>query len=183
MSTTSPEGAESSPPESDRAAAENHDADADHDQHGTPIGRRARRGAWWILLGTFVVGVVVGVMLVGLLSVGTPDFVTQSRQAASSSSSPRPSASFDVAAQAQVNAACLRVINEAQDVYSAVTGLDQAVNTVDLQALDDIVRRLQPIEPRLASDLQDCEVTVGAPVEPGGSTSAVVPTPSSSATG
>ncbi len=147
-----------------------------------PALKPARR-PWWVLAAVFVGGLVVGVVLVGLLRAGTPDFVTQS-QAAQATSAPSPSGGVEVAAQAQVNAACLRVINEAQDVYSALTGLDEAVTVVDLQALDDIVRRLQPIEPRLARDLQDCEVTVGAAgPSDAGTPSAVVPTPSSSATG
>jgi len=148
-----------------------------------------RRRPWWVLLALFVGGLVVGVLLVGLLSAGTPDFVTQSRREAPASTAPDPSASVEVAAQARVNAACLRVINEAQDVYSALTGLDEAVTDVDLGALDDIVRRLQPIEPRLARDLQECEVVVeepdaaGTPGPANPSSSPVVPTPGTSATG
>lgn len=66
------------------------------------------------------------------------------------------------------------MINEAQDLHAVLTGLDDAVIDVDLQALDDIVRRLQPIDARLGRDLQRCEVdtevvtnpTQGAPPEP-----------------
>jgi hypothetical protein len=140
-----------------------------------------------VLLGVFVGGVVVGVLLVGLLSAGTPDFASQSLDNPASAS-PRPSARVEVAAQARVNAACLRVINEAQDVYSALTGLDEAVTDVDLGTLDDIVRRLQPIEPRLARDLQACEVvveepgTAGTPGPANPSSSPVVPTPGTSVT-
>ena len=147
-----------------------------------------RRRPWWVLVAIFVGGVVVGVLLVGLLSAGTPDFVVANREAAASAS-PSPSASVEVAAQARVNAACLRVINDAQDVYSALAGLGEAVDDVDFGAMDDIVRRLQPVEPRLARDLQDCEVIVeagGGPEAPGPdnpSSSPVVPTPGVSATG
>ncbi len=149
-----------------------------------PRGRRP----WWMLVAIFVGGLVVGVLLVGVLSAGTPDFVLANREAAASAE-PSPSASVEVAAQARVNAACLRVINDAQDVYSALAGLGEAVDDVDFGAMDDIVRRLQPVEPRLARDLQDCEVVVeeaGAPGTPGPgnpSSSPVVPTPSGSATG
>ena len=68
-------------------------------------------------------------------------------------------------AEARVNAACLAVINEAQDVYTVLTGLDEAVTDVDLQALDDIVRRLQPIEARLGRDLQNCQVDTSVGTE------------------
>jgi hypothetical protein len=151
-----------------------------------PAPRLARRRPWWVLLAVFVGGLVVGVLLVGLLSAGTPDFVTQSRENAASAS-PEPSAGVEVAAEARVNAACLRVINEAQDVYSALSGLDAAVTDVDLSTLDDIVRRLQPLEPRLARDLQACEVVVepaggGTPGAATPRASPVVPTPGSSAT-
>ena len=147
-----------------------------------------RRRPWWLLVAIFVGGLVVGVLLVGLLSAGTPDFVVANREAATSAS-PSPSSSVEVAAQARVNAACLRVINDAQDVYSALAGLGEAVDAVDFGAMDDIVRRLQPVEPRLARDLQDCEVIVeepGTASTPGPenpSSSPVVPTPSGSATG
>ena len=147
-----------------------------------------RRRPWWVLVAIFVGGLVVGVLLVGLLSAGTPDFVVANREAAASAS-PSPSASVEVAAQARVNAACLRVINDAQDVYSALAGLGEAVDEVDFGAMDDIVRRLQPVEPRLARDLQDCEVIVeeagaaGTPGPENPSSSPVVPTPSGSATG
>lgn len=145
--------------------------------------RPVRRRPWWVLLGIFLGGLVTGVLLVGLLSVGTPDFVAESRQDTASASA-NPSARVEVAAQARVNAACLRVLNEAQDVYSALSGLDQAVTDVDLSTLDDIVRRLQPVEPLLARDLRACEVVV----EPAGGTpgpataSPLVPSPSGSAT-
>ena len=146
-----------------------------------------RRRPWWMLVAIFVGGLVVGVLLVGVLSAGTPDFVLANREAAASAD-PSPSASVEVAAQARVNAACLRVINDAQDVYSALAGLGEAVDEVDFGAMDDIVRRLQPVEPRLARDLQDCEVIVeeagtGGPAGPGTSSSPVVPAPSGSATG
>jgi hypothetical protein len=147
-----------------------------------------RRRPWWLLVAIFIGGLVIGVLLVGLLSAGTPDFVVANREAAASAS-PSPAASVEVAAQARVNAACLRVINDAQDVYSALAGLGEAVDAVDFGAIDDIVRRLQPVEPRLARDLQECEVIVeeaGAPGTPGPqnpSSSPVVPTPSGSATG
>ncbi|MFL6026285.1 MAG: hypothetical protein ACJ72K_05075 [Friedmanniella sp.] len=82
-------------------------------------------------------------------------------------------------AEAQVNAACLAVINEAQDMYVVLTGLGQAVTDVDLQQLDDIVRRLQPIEARLGGDLQECKVDTGVVTGPG-PTASTNPTPQQS---
>jgi hypothetical protein len=87
-------------------------------------------------------------------------------------------------AEARVNAACLAVINEAQDMYVVLTGLDEAVTDVDLQALDDIVRRLQPIEARLGQDLQRCEVETGVVTNPtnGATPEPGTPQPSASPT-
>ena len=52
------------------------------------------------------------------------------------------------AASAEVNAACVRVINEAHDVSVILSEVGPAASEVDLQQLDDIVRRLQSIQPR-----------------------------------
>lgn len=145
----------------------------------------ARRPRWWVAVATFGAGVVVGILIVGLLSASTPGFLTEARSGGNTPAPGVPSGSVQVAVEAQVNAACLRVINEAQDVYGALTGLDDAVDAVDLQQLDDIARRLQPIQPRLARDLSDCEVRVNSGSDPtaSGSSSPVVPRPSASPTG
>jgi hypothetical protein len=149
---------------------------------------QTRRLRWWIAGITLVVGFVFGVIAVGLLSLGTPDFGTEGRPGAGSTApptvAPTPGSTNPVVAEARVNAACLSVINEAQDMYTVLTGLGQAVKDVDLQQLDDIVRRLQPIEARLGQDLQKCEVntdvvnqpTEGTGPQPG------TPQPSPSAT-
>ena len=139
---------------------------------------QTRRVRWWVAGITLVVGVVSGVVAVGLLSAGTPEFGTQAGPGAgtaASSAAPTPGGTVPVVAEARVNAACLAVINQAQDMYNILTGLGEAVTDVDLQQLDDIVRRLQPIEARLGEDLQRCEVdtevdtnpTQTAPPEPG----------------
>jgi hypothetical protein len=98
---------------------------------------------------------------------------------------PSAGSSVPVVTEARVNAACLRVINEAQDVYRIISGLGEAANDVDLQRLDDIVRRLQPIEPRLARDLQECRVDTQLAGDPSAAPSTpppTVPQPSNSAT-
>ena len=72
--------------------------------------------------------------------------------------SPAGSQSVPAAASAQVNAACLRVINEAQDVATILSEVGPAITAVNLQQLDDMVRRLQSIQARLDDDLRDCKV-------------------------
>ena len=127
------------------------------DRPDTPAPRSSRSsGLWWKIL-LFAGGVLVGVLGVGLLNATTPDFATAAGPA-SSETSGQPGGSVPAGVEAQVNAACLGVINEAQDVYAVLGDLGQAVDDVDLTALDDIVRRLQPIEPRLGRDLTGCRV-------------------------
>jgi hypothetical protein len=116
-----------------------------------------RRSRWWIAVLTFVVGVAVGVLVVGLLTTSTPDF-SAAPSAPPTTTSPTGSQSVPAAASAQVNAACLRVINEAQDITTILTEVGPAITAVNLQQLDDIVRRLQSIQARLDDDLRDCKV-------------------------
>jgi hypothetical protein len=131
---------------------------------------QTRRLRWWIAGITFVVGFVFGVLAVGLLAAGTPEFGAQTRSGATASPTQAPTAgsSNPVVAEARVNAACLAVINEAQDMVNVLSGVGQAVKDVDLQQLDDIVRRLQPIETRLAQDLQNCKVETDVVAPPTG---------------
>jgi hypothetical protein len=146
----------------------------------TPGRTQTRRLRWWISGITFVVGFVFGVIAVGLLNVTTPSFGTAGAPgSAPTAGGPTPGGGVPVVAEARVNAACLAVINEAQDVYTVLTGLGQAVTDVDLQALDDIVRRLQPIEARLGRDLQNCRVDTSVATEP---TGAVTPQPTGTPT-
>jgi hypothetical protein len=116
-----------------------------------------RRSRWWIAVLTFVAGVVVGVLIVGFLYTSTPD---RSADQSPSPMTPSPTAgqSAPAAASAQVNAACLRVINEAQDVATILSEVGPAITATNLQQLDDMVRRLQSIQARLDDDLRDCKV-------------------------
>lgn len=173
----------SSPENSTDAEAESEDSGSTasglaDSGNGEPRGRGrdlARRYPWWVLAATFVGGIVVGVIAVGLLSVGNPDFGTPSP---TSSATPTTNSTIPVGAQARVNAACLAVINEAQDTYVVLTDLGPAVQEVDLQQLDDIVRRLQPIETRLGQDLRDCRIDAGAVTSQPGVPATPQPTPS-----
>jgi hypothetical protein len=116
-----------------------------------------RRSRWWIAVLTFVAGVAVGVLIVGFLTRSTPD---PSAVQSPSPMTPSPTGGqpAPAAASAQVNAACLRVINEAQDVATILSEVGPAITAVNLQQLDDIVRRLQSIQARLDDDLRDCKV-------------------------
>jgi hypothetical protein len=157
-------------------------SDADSGAAAGPPTTPQPRPRWWLAVAIFVAGLVVGVLTVALLFSTTPDFGAVEGQAPDR---PVPSraASVPVVAEAWVNAACLRVINEAQDVYRILSGVDEAAADVDLQRLDDIVRRLQPLEPRLERDLQACRVdtrVAGGPSAPPGSPPPTVPQPTPS---
>lgn len=136
----------------------------------SPARAATRRLRWWVAGITFVVGFVFGIIAVGLLNLATPEFGAQAGTGGTTSpaQAPGPVNTNPVVAEARVNAACLSVINGAQDMYNILTGVDEAVRDVDLQQLDDIVRRLQPIEARLGQDLPNCRVE----------TDVVPPTPS-----
>ena len=133
-----------------------------------------RRSRWWIPVLTFVVGIGIGVLAVGLLNTSTPDFAA-AQSAPPAPPTPAGSQNAPAAGSARVNAACLRVINGAQDVSTTLAEVGPAIHDVNLQQLDDIVRRLQPIQTRLQNDLQDCKVEADVSGSPS-------PEPSSSST-
>ncbi len=115
--------------------------------------------ALWLKILIFAAGVVVGVLVVALANSTTPDFATSRGNSGSAAGGAQPStAGGQAGAQARVNAACLAVINDAQDVYAALGDLGPALDHSDLMALDDIVRRLEPVEPRLGKHLRDCRI-------------------------
>jgi hypothetical protein len=155
--------------------------DAGH-QPRPPADKGGTRRLHWAVSGiTFVVGFVFGIIAVGLLSLTKPEFGAGPGPGGITPGStlvPSPGGSVPVVAEARVNAGCLAVINDAQDTYIVLTGLDEAVTDVDLQRLDDSVRRLQPIEARLGRDLQNCEVDTGVTTGgPGEAPSTTSPTP------
>lgn len=133
-----------------------------------PAGRewRHRVVRWWAAGLAFVVGLLVGALLVGLLS-GYPA-VSPGASGVEEPSVDEPGAaepddadtpeSAGATGQIAVNASCLRTINAAQDVFEAVQGLGEALTELDAGRLDEIVRQLQPLQRRLQSDLEDCDV-------------------------
>ena len=132
---------------------------------------------WWVAALTGVGGLVIGVLIAAVLLATTPQFGTAAPESAGGQADgPTSDGGVPVVVEARVNAACLRVINEAQDVVRILSGVDEASEDVDLLELDDIVRRLQPVETRLQRDLQQCRVDTDARAESTASPSAPVPT-------
>lgn len=150
--------------------------------------RPKRRSRWWIAALTFVAGIIIGVLIVGFLDWSSSDF-SAAQSAPSTSPSPAVGQGEPAAASAQVNAACLRVISHAQDISTILSEVGPAVTAVNLQQLDDIVRRLQSIQTRLEVDLRDCKVNaevsgtptaVPSPLSTVGSSASPTPLPTAS---
>lgn len=131
---------------------------------------------WWVAALTGLGGLVVGVVVAAVLLATTPQFGTGATGTADQPDGPTSDGSVPVVVEARVNAACLRVINEAQDVVRILGGVDEATDDVDLLELDDLVRRLQPVESRLQRDLRQCRVDTSAPTGSTATPSAAVPT-------
>jgi len=154
---------------------------------GTPAGdhpgRRALR--WAVAAGTFVIGLIVGGVLVGLLSGGGSDVPIATGTPAPASGGPGFSGApipttAGATAEIVVNDACLDALNAAEDVSGTVDDLSQAAADVNLAQLDEVIRRLQPLAPRLQEGLQACHVVTRLP---DGSTVSGTPTPSALPTG
>ncbi len=128
-----------------------------------PVGRR-RGGAFaWILAGVaFVLGIGVGAVAMALLSedsqplaAAAPTTVT----AAPATGAPSGTETAAMTAEVTVNEACVRAINTAQDAFRAITELGDAAKQFDIARLDEIVRRLQPIQANLQNDIAACNIT------------------------
>ncbi len=124
-----------------------------------PGGQRTRPWYAWLAVGTFVLGLMVGVLALGLLREGPAAELAQ--QVEQGSGRQAPSASSGATAGIRVNEACLRAINAARDIGSAVEDLGAAAAALDTAQLDEAIRRLQPLQERLEENAATCE-TVGA---------------------
>jgi hypothetical protein len=117
----------------------------------------------WLAVGTFVLGVLVGGVLVGLLSGGSGyagEVGAVPTDARDGGALPQ---GIPTSGQAVVDAACLRALNAAQDVSIAVDDLGRVAGGVDpaqLDAaqLDEAIRRLEPLQSRLRENLASCRV-------------------------
>lgn len=140
----------------------------------TPARAPGHTAGWWLAVVGFVVGLFVGGIVVGLASGGSSDDLAgPAATTAPAAGSPIPSAG--ATGQVAVNASCLRAVNDAQDTYTAVNDLADAASTLNAARLDEIVRRLQPLQRRLEQDLRDCQVTTRLP--DGSVSSGPAPTP------
>lgn len=75
----------------------------------------------------------------------------------------------------RVNAPCIGAVNSAQDAYLVMDDLGEAAAALDAARLDEVVRRLQPLQARLQQNLDACEVTPEAGGDPVAPADAVPP--------
>ena len=128
-----------------------------------------RAGQWWLAAGALVVGLVLGAVVVGLLSEGSPTASQLEAGAESSESSNESTTAASstpqsgATAEVIVNDACLRAVNAAQNALAAVEDIGEAARTFNAAELDSIIRRLQPLRTSLVDDVNACKVTTKLP--------------------
>lgn len=141
-------------------------------------GDQRQGGAWsgWLAAGTFVLGLLAGVLLAGLLGQDPP--VAPGAEDPSTVSLPgsQPTTPPEGAGGTRVNEACLRAINAAQDIAAAVEDLGTAAAALDAAQLDEAIRQLQPLQERLQASTADCQVTETPSTEPAPTPSPAAPT-------
>lgn len=130
--------------------------------------RRDRPWYIWLAVGTFVLGVLVGVVTLGLVSESPPAPSASEELGPDGEVAPAPAGAT---AEIRVNEACLRAINAARDIAAAVEDLGTAAAALDAAQLDEAIRRLQPLQDRLEANAATCETTGTASEEEVGETS------------
>lgn len=149
------------------------DSPAQPDAVDSSAPARGHRRPLLPLLGALVVGLIIGGGIVAVFSGG--DHITVSpRSSAAPVSSPVPATGEPSSgANVALSAACLRAINDAQDASTALGGLADAARHLDAGKLDEIIRRVQEVQRRLAVDLPACHADIQLP--PGSTTPAPLP--------
>ncbi|MGY2003655.1 hypothetical protein [Blastococcus sp. SYSU DS1024] len=138
---------------------------------GSPVRREGWRRAlrWWGTAGAFLAGLFVGAVLVGLLG-GSTVVVPAPLPAEPDAALPEaPVAEGGATAEVSIDEDCLRAVNAAQDVAELVDELGAAIADFNAVRMDEVVRRLQPLQRRLQTSVDTCEVRAG---RAGGSTPA-----------
>lgn len=136
----------------DPAGQTRQDAPAAEDTPATPV----RTGL--LAAAVFVLGLVVGAVTVALLD-DDPVAVEVAATPEGDEAGAGPSFSAeDASAEFVVSGACLRAVNAAQDTVLVLDDLGEAATELDAARLDEIVRRLMPLQTRLETGLQACRV-------------------------
>ncbi|MGY1707905.1 hypothetical protein ACI8AC_00145 [Geodermatophilus sp. SYSU D00758] len=143
------------------AQAERSGATADG-SGGAAASRRGLLGAarsGLLVAVALVVGLVAGALAGSLLQEPPSPSVPPSSSAGSGGVPGGDLPPGGPGARFQVNDACLGALNAAQDAYLAVDELGRAAMDLDAARLDEVVRRLQPVQTQLEADLEACQVT------------------------
>lgn len=129
----------------------------------------------------FVAGLAVGAVVAGFLA-ADPVVVRAADGPVAGDAATGPSLpAEDAAAQFVVSGACLTAVNAAQDTLLLVDDVAQGAADLDAAALDETVRRLMPLQTRLQSGLEACQVATevsGGSEEPGEPSGSPAPSPS-----
>ena len=139
------------------------DGDPAESRAGAGTAGAGRAFGWWLAAGALVLGLVIGGVVVGLASGGSSSTAERDGAAAPGASASPSEPTTGATGQISVNEACLRAVNESQDVYGAINEIADAARTLNATALDEIVRRLQPLQRRLQADLAECKVSTRLP--------------------
>lgn len=158
------------------ALAEDDDRHVEHGEARPP----GRGWTGWLSAGCFVLGLVTGVLLLGLLGQDAPAGTTAEAPGTASRPVDPSSAPGAPTGRVEVNAACLRALNAAQDIAASVEDLGTAAAALDAAQLDEVVRRLQPLQARLQDSTAACEVTGSSPAEGAGPAGSATPAPTAS---
>jgi hypothetical protein len=150
-------------------------------QEDRPDGPQDRGWTRWLAAGTFVLGLVVGALLVGLLGQAPP--VPRSAQEAAPAPAAGPTSTAGPAGGVGIDPDCLRALNAAQDIAATVDDLGAAAAALDAARLDEVVRRLQPLQARLGESRAACEASGSLSSEGAEPTEEAEPTPPASPTG
>ena len=137
------------------------------ESHPGPPPKRA--AGWFLAAGTFIAGLLIGAVAVGLFSEGSPvpQATAAGGQTSTSASASRGTTegtgASGATAQVTVNDACLQALTAAQEAATNINAIADAAKNFDARRLDEIVRGLQPLEQRLNDDIAACNVTSELP--------------------
>ena len=124
-----------------------------------------------------VLGLAVGAVVAGLASADPVVVRTSEGPVAGDAATGPTLPAEDTAAQFVVSGACLSAVNAAQDTLLLVDDIGQGAADLDAAALDETVRRLMPLQTRLQSGLDACQVAVEVTGGGGGTEESGAPTP------
>jgi hypothetical protein len=119
--------------------------------------RRGRARKWLAAAAIFAAGALTVGLPVGLLSGGSPTGPGPEPSAA-----PGPGAS-GAAGQVTVNTSCIQAIRDAQTVRAQLNKLGRAAQQLNFGQLDQVIRKLEPIQNRLDADSRACRIVTQLP--------------------